>query len=43
VNTTPMSTVEALRKKLDDFKPGDIPVFQIERSGRLMYVAIELE
>ena len=43
VNGTPMTTVEALRKKLDEFKPGDAPVFQIERSGRLLYVAIELE
>lgn len=43
VNQEPVATVAALRKKLDEFKTGDAPVFQIERSGRLMYVAIELE
>ena len=43
LNGTPLTTVEALRRKLADFKPGDTPVFQIERSGRLTYVAIELE
>jgi serine protease Do len=43
VNGSPVTTVEALRKQLDDFKPGDAPVFQIERSGRLMFVAIEVD
>lgn len=43
VNGTPVTTVPVLRKTLDDFKTGDAPVFQIERSGRLMFVAIELE
>jgi serine protease Do len=43
VNGSPMTSVEALRKKLDEFKSGDIPVFQVERSGRLLFVAIALE
>jgi hypothetical protein len=35
--------VEALRKKVNEFKPGDEAAMQIERSGRLMFVAIEIE
>jgi serine protease Do len=43
VDGSPVSTIPALRKKLDEYKPGDAPVFQIERSSRLMFVAVELE
>jgi serine protease Do len=43
VNQAPVSTVEALRKKVDEFKPGDEVAMQIERSGRLIYVSIEIE
>ncbi len=43
VNGAPVSTVEVLRKKLDEFKSGDSIVMQIERSGRLMFVSLELE
>jgi serine protease Do len=43
VNGNPVTTVEALRKKLDEYKSGDAVVTQIERSGRLLYVPIELE
>jgi serine protease Do len=43
VNHAPVATVEALRKKVDEFKAGDEVVMQIERSGRLMFVAVELE
>jgi len=43
VNRAPVATVEALRKKVDEFKPGDEVAMQIERSGRLMYVSIEIE
>ena len=43
VNKAPVATVEALRKKVDEFKPGDEVAMQIERSGRLMYVSIEIE
>jgi serine protease Do len=43
VNQSPVATVEALRKKVDEFKPGDEVAMQIERSGRLMFVSIEIE
>ncbi|HYL37132.1 MAG TPA: trypsin-like peptidase domain-containing protein [Bryobacteraceae bacterium] len=43
VNGFPVTSVEALKKKLDEFKSGQSIVIQIERSGRLMYVPIELE
>ena len=43
VNGVPVSTVEALKKRIDEFKPGDSIAMQIERSGRLMFVSIELE
>jgi serine protease Do len=43
VNQAPIATVEALRKKVDEFKPGDTVVMQIERSGRLMFVTVDIE
>jgi serine protease Do len=43
VNQAPVATVEALRKKVNEFKPGDDLVMQIERSGRLMFVTVEIE
>jgi serine protease Do len=43
VNAAPVSSVESLRKKVDEFKPGDEVVMQIERSGRLMFVTVEIE
>jgi serine protease Do len=43
VNGLPVTSVVALRKRLTEFKPGDTPVLQIERSNKLMYVVIELE
>jgi serine protease Do len=43
VNQAPVATVEALRKKVAEFKPGDEVAMQIERSGRLMFVSIEIE
>ena len=43
VNGTPVTSIVALKKRLAEFKPGDTPVLQIERSSRLMYVVIELE
>jgi serine protease Do len=43
VNGSPVSTVEALKNKLDEFKSGAAIVMQIERSGRLMYISLELE
>ncbi len=43
VNATPVSTVVALKTKLLEYKAGDAVVMQVERSGVLMYVTIELE
>jgi serine protease Do len=43
LNGTPMSSIEAFKKKLEEFKSGSAIVLQIERSGRLTYVPIELE
>jgi serine protease Do len=43
VNGSPVSSVEALKKRLNEFKPGAAIVMQVERSGRLMYIPIELE
>ena len=42
-NRTPTATVKALRAMLDQTKPGDPVVLQVERRGRLMYIPIELE
>ncbi|HML18513.1 MAG TPA: trypsin-like peptidase domain-containing protein [Bryobacteraceae bacterium] len=43
INRTPAVTVKALRATLDALKPSDNAVLQIERSGKLMYITIELE
>ena len=43
VDRAPVATVEALRKKVAEFKPGDEVVMQIERSARLMFVTVEIE
>jgi serine protease Do len=43
VNGSPVSTVTALKSKLNEFKTGEEVVMQIERSGRLMLVTLELE
>jgi serine protease Do len=43
VNGSPVSTVAVLKQKLSEFKPGQEAVIQIERSGRLMFVTLELE
>jgi serine protease Do len=43
LNSAPLATVDALKKKLAEFKPGSGIVLQIERSGHLMYVPLELE
>ncbi|MGA2599570.1 MAG: trypsin-like peptidase domain-containing protein [Bryobacteraceae bacterium] len=43
VNGDPMTSVEALKKKLDEFKAGQSPVLQIQREEKLMFVVIELE
>jgi serine protease Do len=43
LNGVPMASVAALKKKLDEFKPGAALVMQVERSGHLMYIPIEIE
>jgi serine protease Do len=43
VNGTPVSTVATLKSKLAEYKAGEAVVMQVERSGVLMYVTIELE
>ena len=43
VNKEPVATVESLRKKVEGLKAGDEVAMQIERSGRLMFVAVVLE
>lgn len=43
VNTTPVSTLDALRKSLDDLKTADPLVLQVERDGKLMYLTLNEE
>ncbi|HLK20414.1 MAG TPA: trypsin-like peptidase domain-containing protein [Bryobacteraceae bacterium] len=43
VNGIPVSTVAVLKSKLAEYKAGEPVVMQVERSGVLMYVTIELE
>ena len=43
LNTTPVVSLDMLKTLLKDLKSGDALVFQIERAGKLRYVAIELE
>jgi cell envelope opacity-associated protein A len=43
VHTVPTLSVKGLREALDRLKSGDAVVLQVERSGRLMYLALELE
>jgi serine protease Do len=43
VNNVPVTSVAALKAKLDEYKFGDVVAMQIERSSRLMYVAVELQ
>jgi serine protease Do len=42
-NQTPTLTVKTLRALLDEVKPGDSAVLQIQREGKLRYITIELE
>ncbi|HEV8039093.1 MAG TPA: trypsin-like peptidase domain-containing protein [Bryobacteraceae bacterium] len=43
VNGTPVATVAALKSKLDEYKAGEPIVMQVERSGVLLFVTLELE
>jgi serine protease Do len=40
LNNVPMATLDALRKALDDLKPTDPLVLQIERDGKLMFLTL---
>jgi serine protease Do len=43
MNTMPVVSTDALKEFSLDFKPGDAVVFQVERNGKLRYVAVEME
>jgi len=43
VNTLPVPFLDTLRSALDNVKPGDSVVLQIERDGRFRYLALELD
>jgi len=43
VNATSITSIAQLRSTLDNFKPGDPIALQVERKGKLMYVAFELD
>ena len=43
LNSTPVVSLEMLKSLVKDLKPGDAVVFQVERNGKLRYVAIEFE
>jgi serine protease Do len=43
INTAPTLSVKGLREALDKLKSGDAVVLQVERAGRLLYLALELE
>ncbi len=43
VNRTPIATIAELRKAMDGLKPGYAVVIQVERQGKLQYVAFEME
>ena len=43
VNGLPIASVAQLRAMVDKFKPGDPIALQVERKGKLMYVAFEMD
>jgi len=43
VNRTPIDLLEALRQAIQALQPGDPVVIQVERQGRLVYLAFEIE
>jgi len=43
INNVPVRGIVGLKKMLEDMKPGDTPVLQIEREGDLQYITPELE
>jgi S1-C subfamily serine protease len=43
INRTPTVSIKTLRSTLDDLKSGDAVVLEVERTGKLIYVTLELE
>ncbi len=43
VNSVPITSVAQLRATIGGFKPGDAIALQVERKGKLMYVAFEMD
>ena len=43
VNTIPVALIDTLKSLLDQMKPGDPVVLQIERNGQFQYLAFELD
>jgi serine protease Do len=43
VNTVPVALIDTLKSSLDEMKPGDPVVLQIERNGQFQYLAFELD
>ena len=43
LNTTPIDSMDTLRKAVGALKTGDPVVLQVERDGGLLYVSFELE
>ena len=43
VNSVPITSVAQLRATIGSFKPGDAIALQVERKGKLMYVAFEMD
>lgn len=43
LNAEPITSVAQLRALLDSFKPGDAIALQVERKGKLKYVAFEID
>ena len=43
VNSVPITSVVQLRATIESFKPGDAIALQVERKGKLMYMAFEMD
>jgi serine protease Do len=43
IGRTPLQTVSQLQAIVRDFKPGDAVVLQVERNGKLQYLAFEMD
>jgi S1-C subfamily serine protease len=43
LNTHPIDSTQTLRAAVDNLKPGDAVVLQVEREGELTFVSFEME